>query len=269
MTATKATSAETSLRQAAIAYSLRLGDDAFILSHRLAEWIASAPELEEDVALANISLDLLGQARLLLGYAGELEGSAGAPGRSEDDLAFLRDDRAFLNCLLVEQPNGDFAATIARQLFFTTYQLALYQALLTSVDERLAAIAAKAVKEVAYHRDHTSVWTVRLGDGTQFSRSRMQAAVIQLWPYVDELFDSDDVTRTLAEVGVTIDPPSLRAPWDGHIRDVLAEATLDVPEPGDTLASRRGGRSGLHSESFGYLIAEMQHVHRSYPGAKW
>jgi ring-1,2-phenylacetyl-CoA epoxidase subunit PaaC len=252
-------------------YALRLGDDALILAQRLSEWVASAPELEEDVALANIGLDLLGQARPLLSYAGELaggpDGSDGpGPPRTEDDLAYLRDEREFRNCLLVEQPNGDFGQTVARQLFFSAYQWELYTALARSRNARLAGVAAKAVKEVAYHRDHAAAWTLRLGDGTEESHRRMQAGIEVLWPYTHELFEADPGLRGLLDDGVAVDPPALRPAWESVVAAVLAEATLTRPEDGWRPA---GGRRGLHTESFGHLLAEMQHLHRSYPGVTW
>ena len=243
-------------------YALRLGDDALVLSHRLAEWLASAPQLEEDIALANISLDLLGQARTLLSYAGRVGGA----GRDEDSLAYLRDERDFLNAQLVEQPNGDFAVTMAGQLVFSTYQLALYDRLQGSRDETLAAVAAKAVKEVDYHRDHAMQWVLRLGDGTDESHARMQAGLDRVWPYVDELFTPDPLLDALVAGGVAVDVTSLRPGWDRYVDGVLAEATLERPVP-SWIA--RGGRSGVHSEALGYLLAEMQHLHRSHPGARW
>lgn len=243
------------------AYVLRLADDALILAQRLGEWSAHAPELEEDVALTNIALDLLGHARMLLSYAGELLG-----GRTEDDLAFLRDEREFVNCQLVERPNGDFAATVARQLFFAAYQCELYAALGESADATLAAIADRAVKEVSYHRDHAVQWTLRLGDGTPESHRRMQAGVDGLWPYTSELFESDDLLLALVAAGVAVDPVALRPAWSGFLGPVLAEATLTVPE---TTWAPSGGRRGLHTEDFGLLLAEMQHLHRSHPGTSW
>jgi ring-1,2-phenylacetyl-CoA epoxidase subunit PaaC len=228
-------------------YALQLGDDALVLAQRLTEWSSRAPALEEDIALTNIALDLLGQARALLGYAGEVEGA----GRTEDDLAYLRSEREFLNCQLVEQPNGDFAATIVRQLFFSTYQLALYDRLSGSTDATLSAVAAKAVKEVDYHRHHASGWTVRLGDGTEESHGRMQAALDHMWPFTHELFEIDE---------------ALRGEWDDHIDGVLKEATLERPADG---WKPTGGRRGIHTDHLGYLLAEMQHLHRSHPGAKW
>ena len=244
-------------------YALRLGDDALVLSHRLAQWSSRAPDLEEDIALTNIALDLLGQARSLLTYAGEVEGA----GRDEDDLAYLRDERDYVNCQLVEQANEDFAVTIARQLFFSGYQLALYDALRRSADETLAAVAAKAVKEVAYHLDHAELWTERLGDGTEESRARMQRAVDRLWPYTHELFETDPVTDELVAAGVAVDPAGLREAWLARATAVLERATLTRPEDGTWRPT--GGRSGLHTEALGHMLAEMQNLHRAHPGAQW
>jgi ring-1,2-phenylacetyl-CoA epoxidase subunit PaaC len=244
-------------------YALRLGDDCLILAQRLGEWAARAPEIEEDIALTNIGLDLLGQARTLLTHAGELEGG----GRDEDALAFERDERDFVNCLLVELENGDFARTMGRLLLFSTYQLALYDALRGSADERLAAVAAKGVKEVAYHRERAALWTVRLGDGTAESHERMQAAIELLWPYAAELFVTDSLVAELVARGVAVDVASMRPAWEASVAGVLAEATLEVPQAGGWIPT--GGRDGRHTEGFGYLIAEMQHLHRSYPGARW
>ena len=243
-------------------YALRLGDDALILSQRLGEWITRAPEIEEEMALANIALDLLGQARALLTHAGEGEGC----GRDEDALAFRRDEREFRNCLLVELPNGDFGQTVARLLLFSSYQLELYAALRSSTDPTLAAVAARAVKEVAYHRDHAVLWTLRLGDGTEESHRRMQRGLDELWPYAAELFESDPLARDLVPTRVAVDPATLRAPWDAALGAVVSEATLVIP---DTGWSPSGGRRGLHTEHLGHLLAEMQHLHRSHPGARW
>jgi ring-1,2-phenylacetyl-CoA epoxidase subunit PaaC len=243
-------------------YALRLGDDALVLAQRLGEWIANAPQLEEDVALGNIALDLLGQARTLLAYAGAAEGL----GRSEDDLAYLREERAFVNVQLVEQPRGDFAMTMARLLHFSTYQLALYDRLQHSTDETLAGVAGKAVKEVDYHRDHATRWVLRLGDGTDESHARMQAGLAAVAPFVEELFTSDELERSLAAEGVAVDVATLRAECDQYVDSVLAEATLDRPVSSWTA---HGGRQGVHSEPFGFLLAEMQHLHRSHPGASW
>jgi ring-1,2-phenylacetyl-CoA epoxidase subunit PaaC len=243
-------------------YALRLGDDALILSHRLAEWSSRAPALEEDIALTNVGLDLLGQARALLTYAGEVEGA----GRSEDDLAYLRSENEFTNCQLVEQPNGDFAVTMARQLFFSAYQLELYRGLAGSGDPTLAAVAAKAVKEVTYHVDHAAGWVIRLGDGTDESHRRMQAGVERMWPFTHELFESDEMTARLAAAGAGTDPAGLGPAWTERIAAVLAEATLERPADGWRPS---GGRGGVHSEHLGFLLAEMQHLHRSHPGATW
>lgn len=244
-------------------YALRLGDDSLVLSQRLGHWITRAPQLEEDVALGNIALDLLGQARTLLSYAGEVEGS----GRTEDDLAFLRDERAFLNVALVELPNEDFAVTIARQLAFSTWHLALHQRLVDSRDETIAGVAGKAVKEVDYHRDHATQWVLRLGDGTAESHDRMQAGLERIWPYIDELFVTDALEQRLVADGVAADVSTLRDEWDAYVGEVLHAATLERPDGVVQLTS--GGRRGIHTEGFGYLLAEMQHLHRSHPGATW
>ena len=244
------------------AYLLRLADDCLVLSHRLAQWSSRAPTLEEDVALTNIALDLLGQSRALYARASELDGS----GRSEDDYAYLRDEREFVNCLLVEQENGDFAVTIARQLLFSTFQLLQWRALCDSTDMQLAAIAAKAVKETTYHVDHAVLWVVRLGDGTDESHRRMQAALDSLWPYTAELFEDDELTRQLVTRGVAVDPEKLREQWDQTVERVLREATMQQPAAS---WAPTGGRQGLHTEPFGYMLAEMQHLHRSHPGARW
>ncbi len=243
-------------------YALRLGDDALILAQRLSEWASRAPEIEEDIALTNIALDLLGQARTLLDYAGVVEGE----GRDEDDLAYLRTEREFFNVHLVEQENGDFAHTIARQLFFSTYQLALYEELLSSSDETLAGVAAKGVKEAAYHHDHAMQWTMRLGDGTEDSHQRMQAAADRLWPYTAEMFEPDDVEKSLVGKGIAVDAASLKPRWDRSIAEVFSSATLTMPH---SVWFSHGGRRGVHTECFGYLLAEMQYLHRIHPGASW
>lgn len=243
-------------------YALRLGDDALILAQRTGEWIAFAPELEEDLALGNLALDLLGQARSLLTYAGQADGTD----RTEDDLAYFRDERDFVNCQLVELANDDFAVTMARLLVFAAYQYELHSRLISSSDETLAAIAAKARKEVAYHRDHAAVWVVRLGDGTDESHRRMQAGLETIWPYVAELFESDDLVRALAADGIAVDPAELAEPTLGFVRRVIAESTLTEPTPH---ARHTGGRRGIHTERMGHLLAEMQHLARSHPGGQW
>jgi len=243
-------------------YVLALADDALIAAQRLAEWTSRAPELEEDVALANIALDTLGQARLLLTYAGELEGA----GRDEDDLAYLRDEREFRNCQLVELPNGDFAVTIVKLLCFATYQHELYSALRDSTDERLAAIATKAATETAYHVDHARLWTLRLGDGTDEAHRRMTDALGRIWPYTNDLFNGDWIDPALLADGTAVDPATLREPWMSTVDKVLTEATLSAPD--DDWAPT-GGRHGEHTEAMGYLLAEMQYLHRAHPGASW
>ncbi|MFI7339184.1 1,2-phenylacetyl-CoA epoxidase subunit PaaC [Streptomyces sp. NPDC050085] len=237
-------------REALTTAAIALGDDALVLSHRLGEWAGHAPVLEEEVALANIALDLLGQARVLLSMVGD-----------EDELAYLREERAFRNLQLVEQPNGDFAHTIARQLYFSTYQHLLYGQLADG-DSEFAPLAAKAVKEVAYHQDHARQWTLRLGDGTEESRTRMQHAVDALWRFTGEMFQPVP--------GVEVDWQDIQVSWTATVGAVLRQATLTVPEGPQTGAWRAGaGREGLHTESFGRMLAEMQHLHRSHPGATW
>ena len=254
------------------AYCLMLGDDALILSQRLSGWCSRGPELEEDVALANIALDLLGQARLLLTRAGEVEGR----GRDEDTLAYFRDEHEFRNIQLCEPPDGipgpagvgDFGFAIARLLVFSTWRLALFERLESSRDPVLAAVAAKGVKELTYHRDHAASWTLRLGDGTTLSHARMQAGLDAVWPLVDELFVPHEVELRLA--GVAVDPSSLRAPVFEVLDAVLSAATLDRPASrGLARVGGRAGRDGVHTEAMGYLLAELQSVARAHPGAVW
>lgn len=252
----------TAVRAELVGYVLGLADDALVASHRMAEWIAAAPELEEDLALANIGLDLLGQARSLLSYAGAVEGE----GRDEDALAYFRDERDFLNVHLVERVNGDFAVTMARLLLLSVNLDELYTALRGSADETLAAVAAKAVKEVDYHVDHARMWVVRLGDGTEESHARMQAGLDAEWPYAAELFDGSHVPAALVDAGVAVDPSSLREGWLSRVSAVVEEATLALP---DVPPAVTGGRRGVHTEQMGYLLAEMQHLARSHPGATW
>ncbi len=249
------------------AYCLMLGDDALIMSHRLTEWCSNAPELEEEVALANIALDLLGQARLLLTRAGLADGS----GRGEDTLAFFRDEQQFRNVRLTEAPNGDFAHSIARLLVFSTWRLAALSRLADSRDAVLAAVAAKGAKELTYHRDYAARWVVRLGDGTDRSRQRMQRGLDETWPFVDELFRAHEVEQRLAETGVGVDPAELREEFDEVIEQVLAAAGIHRPEDVPAMAGVAGkaGRDGLHSEAMGHLLAEMQSVARAHPEATW
>ncbi|HRQ00447.1 MAG TPA: phenylacetate-CoA oxygenase subunit PaaC [Terrimesophilobacter sp.] len=249
-------------------YALRLGDDALILAQRLGWWIARAPELEEDIALGNIALDQLGHARSFLSYA------ALAWGKTEDDLAYFRDEPEFTNVQLVEQPNGDFAHTIARQLIVAHYQYELYRRLAGlvgagSADATIAAIAAKAVKEVDYHRDHATQWVLRLALGTEESRRRMIAGLAVMWPYVEELFEDDDLVVSLGsdvDSAVAVLPSSLRDGFDAAIGAVLSEAELEVPTG---FVARGGGRRGVHTEFLGPLLAEMQVLARAHPGATW
>lgn len=258
MTAPRSTYAVTDVA----GYARALGDDALILAQRCAEWVTRAPELEEDVALGNLALDLLGQARMLLGYAGQAEGL----GRTEDDLAYLRDERSFTNVQLCELPNSDFAVTMARLLIFSCYARELYAQLTSSTDETLAAVAAKAKKEVAYHVDHVSGWVIRLGDGTPISSERMQQGLDQVWPYLPELFDDSWLDPALVDVGIAVRPSGLRPAAMRTVQDVIAEATLRTPEVAPVPG---GGRFGLHTEALGYLLAEFQYLARSHPGATW
>jgi ring-1,2-phenylacetyl-CoA epoxidase subunit PaaC len=243
-------------------YVLALADDALVAAQRTGEWIASAPQIEEAVALGNIALDLLGQARSLLAYAGSLE----TPPRSEDDLAYFRDADEFRNVLLVERPWGDFGAAMARLLVLSAYLGELYERLRTSTDETLAGIAGKAVKEVAYHRDHATMWVLRLGDGTEEAHLRMQAGLDAEWPYVDELFDAAYVDPRLVHDAVAVDPTGLRDAFDARVGEVVTEATLQLPvaRPADG-----GGREGRHTEHLVELLADMQGLARAHPGATW
>jgi ring-1,2-phenylacetyl-CoA epoxidase subunit PaaC len=243
-------------------YTLRLADNALILGHRLSEWIGHAPLIEEELALGNVALDLIGEARALYAYAGAVEGK----GRDEDALAYRRDAHEFRNILLVEQPRGDFAHTIVRQLLYSPFMHPFWRALARSRDAALAAIAAKAEKEAAYHLRHASEWLIRLGDGTDESRRRAQAALDELWPYTGEMFECDAAEQALVAQGVATDPASLRGEWQRSVDAVLAEATLAKPA---APWMQSGGRSGRHSEHLGHLLAEMQFLQRAYPGAAW
>jgi len=249
-------------RRHLIEYLLRLGDDSLILGQRLTEWCGHAPALEIDLSLANVGLDLIGQATFFLGLAGELEGA----GRDADRLAFHRDVLQFRNCLLVEQPNGDFAQTMARQFLFSTYQAALFERLQTSTEPRLAEVAAKAVKEVRYHAELAQDWVIRLGDGTAESHTRLADGLDWFWRFVEELFDMDDLERELAAAGVAVDKSRLRADFDATVATVLAKATLPLPVYPRAI---RGGRVGHHSEHLGHLLAQMQYLQRTYPDAVW
>jgi ring-1,2-phenylacetyl-CoA epoxidase subunit PaaC len=244
---------------------LRLGDDRLVLGHRLSEWCGHAPILEEDIALANVALDLLGQATLFLRRAGQVEGK----GRDEDALAYLREAVEFRNCLLVEQPNGDFGFTIARQFLFDVYAVVTLDALARSTNVNIAAIAAKALKEAKYHVRHSGEWMLKLGDGTDESHRRVQRALDELWRITPELFVADGVAARLAVQGVAPDLPAVRGQWETIVRDVVGRATLTLPHESMHSPHLRGGRAGMHSEHLGRLLAEMQIVARSHPGAKW
>ncbi|TDR94987.1 1,2-phenylacetyl-CoA epoxidase subunit PaaC [Enterovirga rhinocerotis] len=242
--------------------ALRMGDNCLILGHRNSEWCGHSPALEEDIALANMALDLIGQTQLWLGLAAEAEGR----GRSADDLAYLRDVPAFRNLLLVEQPNGDFGRTIMRQFLFDSWHLPMLRALQGASDERVAEIAEKASKEVAYHLERSGDLVIRLGDGTEESHRRMQAALDLLWSYAGEMFAGDARDAEIAAAGLAPEPDSLRPVWRSHVEAVLAEATLAVPQND---YAQKGGKSGRHSEHLGFILAEMQFLQRAYPGAAW
>jgi ring-1,2-phenylacetyl-CoA epoxidase subunit PaaC len=253
---------DTALEEARCRYVLRLADTALVLGQRLGEWLGHAPALEEDLALANLSLDLIGQARLLLTYAGELEGR----GRDEDALAFLRDAPEFLNLTLAEQPNGDFGHSIVRQWLIDGWQLEIYAGLEHSTDNRLAAIAAKALRETRYHYRFSSGWLVRLGDGTPESHERMQSALDALWPFTAELFTPDEVDERMSRAGIAPSLTELAPRWSARIDEALRAATLTRPA---TQPYPWHGKRGVHSEHLGHLLGEMQHLQRTYPGARW
>ncbi len=244
-------------------YLLRLADNALVLSQRLSEWCGKGPALEEDMALTNVALDLIGQARFWFSYAADIEGA----GRDEDQLAFLRDAHDFRNLLLVEQPNGSYADTLARQFYFDAWHYLLLQRLAGSTDERIAAIAEKSLKEVSYHLRRSGDLIVRLGDGTAQSREMMQNALNELWMYTDEMFQADAIDQAMAEQGIAPDLASLREPWIRHVCEIFEEATLTVPPLNAWM--QKGGKQGVHSENLGYLLAEMQFLQRAYPGANW
>ena len=245
-----------------VLYALRRADDALILGHRLSEWCGHAPMLEEDMALANMGLDLLGQARELYSYAAKVEGK----GNDEDKFAYLRDVRQYRNLLLLEQPNGDFARTMMRQFLYSVFADLYWRAMMKSDDATLAAIAAKSEKESAYHVRHTSEWIVRLGDGTEESHRRAQTAIDELWAFTGEMFAVDDGERALIDAGIAIDSAGLRAPWLKTVSNVVNEATLALPK-NDWM--QQGGRIGHHSEHLGHLLSELQSLQRTFPGATW
>lgn len=243
-------------------YTLRLADNALVLGHRLSEWCGHAPMLEEDLALANMALDCIGQARHFYTYAGAVEGK----GRSEDDLAYLRDGDAFRNILLVERPRGDFAFTILRQFLYAAFMHPFFERLSTSRDGTLAAIAAKAAKEMAYHRRHSAEWVIRLGDGTEESAARLARALNDLWPFTGEMFEVDATERALIEAGIAVDSALIRPLWLETVDQVFAEALIQRPQDG---WMQSGGRRGEHSEHLGHLLADLQFMQRAYPGSTW
>lgn len=250
------------LQEALFKYTIRRADDTLILGHRLSEWCGHGPVLEEDIALTNLALDLIGQSTEFFQYAAKVENK----GRTEDDLAFLRIEREYKNILLVEQPNGDFGKTIVRQFFFDHFQKLLFEQLLKSKDEQLAAIAAKSLKEVKYHLKHSSEWVIRLGDGTEESHNRVQESVTDLARFIGELFYQDEVDELLIKEGIVPNTADFRKEYDKNIKAVLDEATLQLPEKNWQLD---GGRKGVHSEHLGFLLTELQYMQRTYPGMEW
>ncbi len=250
-------------QEALFEYCLRLGDTSLILGQRISEWCGHAPILEEDIAMSNIALDLIGQARIILTYAGEVEGK----GRAEDDLAYLRDARQYRNLLMVEQPNGDFAVTIARQFLVSLYNFHLYSQLSKSSDATIAAFAAKSLKEVAYHVRHSADWIVRLGDGTEESHRRVNDAMNDLWYFVDDMFQADEIDALLLKAGIGADMALVKKEWEQKVNETLVKAKLTLPVANNSL--RMGSRDGNHTEYLGYILAEMQFLPRAYPDAKW
>ncbi len=249
-------------QEALYTYVLRLADNALILGHRLSEWSSYAPILEEDLALTNIALDLIGRAQALYKYAAQIEDK----GRTEDDIVYKRAERKYLNVLLLEQPNGDFAATIARQIFNSAYELQLFEALSKSKDETLASLAVKCLKEVKYHWRHAYDWLQRLGDGTDESHSRMQKGIDDLWMFTGELFEIDEVETMLIEEGIAVDHTALYQKWNTVVTDAITSATLTRPTDG---YMQTGGRKGVHTENLGFILTELQYLPRAYPDATW
>lgn len=249
-------------QEALFEFLLRKADDSLIIGHRLSEWCGHGPILEEDIALTNIALDLIGQATELFRYAAEVEGK----GRTEDDLAFMRIEVDYKNLLLVEQTNGDFGKTIARQFLFDNFEILFYQGLMESKDKRIAEIATKTIKEIKYHIRHSSEWMIRLGDGTEESHNRVQESVVLLSRHIDEMFYQDEVDQLLIQEGIIPDVTQFREEFDSKVNEVLDEATLQLPEK---IWPMMGGRKGVHSEHLGYLLTELQYMQRTYPGMEW
>lgn len=256
------TQKEMNTKEALFKYLLRLGDSSLILAQRNGEWCGHGPFLEEDLALTNITLDLLGQANSLLQYAGTVEGK----GRSEDDLAFFRNEREYFNTLITEQPNGDYAKTILRQFLCDAFDYFLYTELVKSKDQTLAGIAAKSLKEITYHLRHSAAWVERLGDGTEESRARMQKALNELWRFTGEMFEMNEVDKVLIGAGIAPDLGPIRSSWEGKVKEILQRATLNIPSQA---FMQRGSRDGKHTEHLGYILAEMQSLPRALPDAKW
>tara|TARA_B110000285_G_scaffold19426_1_gene18877 strand:+ start:22 stop:774 length:753 start_codon:yes stop_codon:yes gene_type:complete len=250
------------MNDALINYCLRIGDSSLVLGQRLGEWCSKGPMLEEDMALTNISLDLFGQSRMLYGYIAELKGG----GETEDTLAFRRNEREFFNSLISERPNGHFGDTIVRSFFVDAFNVHFYTKLKESKNEVLSAFAEKSLKEVTYHLRHTSQWVIRLGDGTIESKEKVQASIETMWGYTEDMFDMNEGDRQLVEEGIAIDLDSIKTDWKKTIDDVLAKATLILPEG---TYMHKGSRKGLHSEFLGHLLCEMQYIQRSYPNSEW
>lgn len=249
-------------QEALFDYCLRLGDTSLVLGHNLSQWCGHGPILEEDIGMINMALDLVGQSRLILDYAGKTEGK----GRTDDDLAYLRDVYDYKNSILTEQPNGDFANTIIRHVLYSQFAVLFFSALRKSKDETLAAFAEKSLKEMNYHLRHAAEWTLRLGDGTEESHRRTQQAVDQLWMYTDDLFEMSEGDALLVKEGIAVDLATLKNEWTGKIKELFSQATLTIPQKVFMLT---GSRSGKHTEHLGYLLAELQFMQRAYPGAKW
>ena len=250
------------MKEAKFEYLLRLADSSLIIGHRLSEWCGHGPILEEDIALTNIALDFVGNATSLYTYAAEVEGK----GRTENDLAYLRGEREYRNLLLTEQPNGDYATTIGRQFLYDVYTFFLYEELKKSKDETIAAIATKSHKEISYHLRHSTEWMYRLGDGTPESHLRLQNALNDLWMYTSDLFDMDETDAIMIKEGIAPDLNTIKTQWDKRVKEIITEATLQIPS---TTFKQKGSRDGKHSEHLGFLLAEMQYVHRAYPDAQW
>lgn len=243
-------------------YTVRIADDSLILGQRLGEWCGHGPILEEDIALTNVALDLVGQATNFFEYAASIANN----GKSADDIAFLRIDREYTNLLLVEQPNGHYGDTITRQFFFDVFRKLYFEQLVNSKDEQLAAIAEKSLKETKYHLKHSAEWMIRLGDGTEFSHDRIQESVNDYWKFTNELFYMDELDQELIEKGIAVDLAALKKPWNDYVEMVFNEATIVKPTAG---WNHEGGRKGLHTEHLGFLLAEMQYMQRAYPGMEW